>query len=134
MYQQYQQLMPYQNYQAQQRQEQLNQVFASTYNYNYVQNRHEAETWPIAPGNHLVFEDQNGQYFYTKSLGFSPNESYIFTVFKKEEQVQPQKVTEQNQLETEVDSLKGDIAELKKLFEQFTTNNKPRFDKKGGGK
>lgn len=43
-------------------------------------------------------------------------------------------MTEQNQLETEVDSLKGDIAELKKLFEQFTTNNKPRFDKKGGGK
>ena len=134
MYQYYQQQVPYQNYQAQQRQEQLNQVFASTYNYNYVKDRREAEGWPIAPGNHLVFEDQNGLYFYTKSLGFAPNENYVFTVFKKEEQVQPQRVEEPTRLETEVDSLKGDIAELKKLFEQFTANNKPRFDKKGGGK
>jgi hypothetical protein len=137
MYQQqpyYQQAppMPYQNYQAQQRQEQLNQVFATTYNYNYVKDRNEAEMWPIAPGNHLVFEDQNGAYFYTKSLGFAPNERFVFTVFKKEESVQPS-IEEPKRLESEVDSLKGDIAELKELFKQFTTN-KPRFDKKGGGK
>lgn len=135
MYQYYQQPMPYQNYQAQQRQEQLNQVYASTYNYNYVKDRHEAEVWPIAPGNHLVFEDQNGAYFYTKSLGFAPNENYVFSVFKKEEQVQPQsqKMEEPSRLENEVDCLKNDIAELKKLFEQFTTN-KPKFEKKGGGR
>lgn len=133
MYQQqpYYQQVPYQNYQAQQRQEQLNQVFATTYNYNYVKDRNEAESWPIAPGNHLVFEDQNGAYFYTKSLGFAPNERYVFTVFKKEESVQPQ-FEEPKRLENEVDCLKSDIAELKKLFEQFTT--KPKFEKKGGGR
>lgn len=136
MYQQqpyYQQPMPYQNYQAQQRQEQLNQVFATTYNYNYVKDRNEAESWPIAPGNHLVFEDQNGTYFYTKSLGFAPNEQYVFTTFKKEESVQP-RISEPKRLESEVDSLKGDIAELKELFKQFTTNKQQKFEKKGGGK
>ena len=128
MYQPYPQPMPYQNYQAQQRQEQLDQVFTRSYNYNFVKDVIEAQNWPIAPGNHLVFEDANGLFFYTKSLGFAPNDRPIFTVFKKE-QVQQQVVEEPK---SEVDSLKSDIAELKRLFEQFT--NKPKFEKKGGGK
>ena len=37
--------------QAQQRQEQLNQVFANSYTYNFTRDRAEAENWPIAPGN-----------------------------------------------------------------------------------
>ena len=127
MYQQYQQ-MPYQNYQAQQRQEQIQQAFANSYNYNYVREKSEAENWPIAPGNHLVFEDINGQCFYTKSLGFAPNDRPVFTVFERI----PQAKEEPNNLETEVDCLKNDIAELKKLFEQFTA--KPKFEKKGGGR
>jgi hypothetical protein len=129
---QYQQ-MPYQNYQAQQRQEQIQQAFANSYNYNYVRERSEAENWPIAPGNHLVFEDVNGQCFYTKSLGFAPNDRPVFTVFERKAEVVPQIKEEPSRLETEVDCLKSDIAELKKLVEQFTTN-KPKFDKKGGGR
>ena len=113
----YQQPMPYQNYQAQQRQEQ----FTRSYNYNFVQDMTEAQNWPIAPGNHLVFEDTSGTCFYTKSLGFAPNDRPVFQIFKREEQTQP--VTESK---SEVDSLKSDIAELKRLFEQFT--------RKGGGK
>ena len=128
MYQQYPLPMPYQNYQAQQRQEQLDQVFTRSYNYNFVKDITEAQNWPIAPGNHLVFEDANGTYFYTKSLGFAPNDRPVFSVFKKE-QVQQQIVEEPK---SEVESLKSDIAELKILFEQFT--NKPKFEKKGGGK
>ena len=129
---QYQQ-MPYQNYQAQQRQEQIQQAFANSYNYNYVRERSEAENWPIAPGNHLVFEDMNGQSFYTKSLGFAPNDRPVFTVFERKNEVVPQVKEEPNRLETEVDCLKSDIAELKKLVEQLATN-KPKFDKKGGGR
>lgn len=134
MYQQqpyYQQPMPYQNYQAQQRQEQLDQVFTRSYNYNFVKDVTEAQNWPIAPGNHLVFEDANGTFFYTKSLGFAPNDRPVFSIFKREEMIQPQ-TEESKDLSAEVDCLKSNIAELKKLFEQFT--NKLRFEKKGGGK
>ena len=121
MYQQqpyYQQPMPYQNYQAQQRQEQ----FTRSYNYNFVQDITEAQNWPIAPGNHLVFEDANGTCFYTKSLGFAPNDRPVFMIFRREEQAHIEEPT------SEVDSLKSDIAELKKAFEQFTNRQK------GGGK
>lgn len=124
-----QQPMPYQNYQAQQRQEQLDQVFSRSYTYNYARDITEAQNWPIAPGNHLVFEDVNGTYFYTKSLGFAPNDRPAFTIFKREEQIQPQITTDES---SEVESLKNDIKELKKLFEQFTA--KQHFEKKGGGK
>ena len=85
--------------------------------YNIAQDIKEAQNWPIAPGNHLVFEDANGKFFYTKSLGFAPNDIPVFSIFKREES------------KSEMDCLKSDIAELKQLFEQFTTN-----EKKGGGK
>lgn len=136
-------LPQYQNFQAQQRQEQLNQVFANSYVYNFTRDKAEAENWPIAPGNTLVFKDQNGQYFYTKSLGYGPNEKPIFIIYKREDYVEPAQVTEQveqNPLKEEFDkyksstdlelsSLRNTIDELKELFKQ---NPKPQFNKKGG--
>lgn len=134
----------YQNFQAQQRQEQLDQLYSRPYNYNYVRDENEARNWQIAPGNHLVFENQNGQYFYTKSLGFSPNEKPVFAIYKREDYVESAQATEQieqnplkeefdnfkssNQLELE--ALRKDISDLKDLI-----NSKPHFDKnhkKGG--
>ena len=130
---------PYQNYQAQQRQEQLNQVFNNTYNYIFVRDRNEAENWQIAPGNHLVFEDQNGGYFYTKSLGYAPNDKPVFSVFKREDYVVKEQKQEDNKFEqnvnNEISCLKNDISDLKEMIQQLTT--KPtynKFDKKGGGK
>lgn len=135
----------YQNFQAQQRQEQLDQLYSRPYNYNYVRDENEARNWQIAPGNHLVFENQNGQYFYTKSLGFSPNEKPVFAIYKREDYVEPvsdnQIPVEQNPLKEEFDSFKSsnqleleslrkDISDLKDLI-----NSKPHFDKnhkKGG--
>jgi len=139
----------YQNLQAQQRQEQLNQVFANSYNYNFTRDRAEAENWPIAPGNNLVFRDQNGTHFYTKSLGYGPNEKPIFAVYKREDYVEPvqQNVESveqnplkeefekyQNSTKLEMDSLRSSIEELKELINQKPSfnngNNKPY--KKGG--
>lgn len=142
-------MMPqYQNFQQQPtRQDQLNQVFNNTYTYTFVQNRGEAERWPVAPGSLLVFADQNGMYYYTKSLGFAPNDKPVFSVFKREDCVEPvqQNVesVEQNPLKEELekyqsstklemDSLKSSILELKDLI---TQNSKPNFNKnykKGG--
>ena len=139
----------YQNFQQQPtRQDQLNQVFNNTYTYTFVQNRGEAERWPVAPGSLLVFADQNGMYYYTKSLGFAPNDKPVFSVFKREDCVEStstnQTSIEQNPLKEEfekyqssnrleMDSLRSSIEELKELINQ---NSKPNFNKnynkKGG--
>ena len=137
-------------YPQQYRQEQLNQVYANSYNSNciFVKDRNEAEMWQIAPGNKLIFEDQNGVYFYVKSLGFNPNDRPIFKVYKREDYVEPvqQNVesVEQNPLKEEfekyqssnrleMDLLRSSIEELKELINQ---NSKPNFNKnynkKGG--
>ena len=128
------------------RQEQLNQVYANSYNSNciFVKDRNEAEMWQIAPGNKLIFEDQNGINFYVKSLGFSPNDRPIFKVYKREDYVEPVNdnlQAEQNPLKDEfekyqsstkleMDSLRSSIEELKELISQ---NSKPHFNPKKGG-
>jgi len=134
----------YQNLQAQQRQEQFDQIYSRPYSYNFVRDINEAKNWPTAPGNHLVFEDQNGMYFYTKSLGFGPNEKPIFVTYKREDFVEQSEsntqTVEQNPLKEELekyqsstklelDSLKSGIEELKELI-----NQKPHFNnnRKGG--
>lgn len=134
----------YQNLQAQQRQEQFDQIYSRPYSYNFVRDINEAKNWPTAPGNHLVFEDQNGMYFYTKSLGFGPNEKPIFVTYKREDFVEQSESNtqsvEQNPLKEELekyqsstklelDLLKSGIEELKELI-----NQKPHFNnnRKGG--
>lgn len=134
----------YQNLQAQQRQEQFDQIYSRPYSYNFVRDINEAKNWPTAPGNHLVFEDQNGMYFYTKSLGFGPNEKPIFVTYKREDFVEQSEsntqTVEQNPLKDqlekyqsstklELDSLKSGIEELKELI-----NQRPHFNNKKGGK
>lgn len=144
-------MMPqYQNYQIQQptRQDQLNQVFNNTYTYTFVQNRSEAERWPVAPGSLLVFADQNGMYYYTKSLSFTPNDKPVFSVFKREdcvesvqqnaEQIEQNPLKEefekyQNSTKLEMDNLRSSLNEIKDLI---TQNSKPNFNqqKKGGNR
>ena len=135
-------------YQMQQptRQDQLNQVFNNTYTYTFVQNRSEAERWPVAPGSLLVFADQNGMYYYTKSLGFAPNDKPVFSVFKREDCVEQTSTSQtsveqnplkdelekyQNSTKLEMDNLRSSLNELKELI-----NQKPSFDsnhsRKGG--
>lgn len=132
----------YQNFQPQQRQEQLDQLYVKPYNYNFVREKGEAERWPIAPGNMLVFADQNGQYFYTKSLGFAPNDKPVFVTYKREDYVEPAQVTEQveqnplkdefdkykSSTELELTTLKNSLEELKQLI-----NQRPHFNKNSKG-
>ena len=116
------------------RQEQLNQVYANSYNSNciFVKDRNEAEMWQVAPGNKLIFEDQNGINFYVKSLGFSPNDRPVFKVYKRENPLKDEFEKYQSSTKLEMDSLRSSIEELKELISQ---NSKPNFNKnykKGG--
>lgn len=123
-------MMPqqYQNFQPQQRQDLTN--------FNYVRDRAEAENWPIAPGNRLIFEDQSGSYFYIKSLGFGPNDRPMFSSYKLEQPVKEEPKQENkyeqdlNATKLEVNSLKDSLNELKELVTKLSYN---KFDNKKGG-
>jgi len=56
------------------------------YAYFFVKDIGEALNWYIAPGSFLVFRDQDGIHFYTKSLGYSPYDKPVFEVYTKEVQ------------------------------------------------
>lgn len=103
-YQQYQQNIPYQQFQqvypqqyqpgipgqqipanSQQPQQIQNGGFVS------VRNIEEAFNWPVAPGNSITFKDENSPYVYTKTKGFSQLDQPIFEKYrlvKEEDAVQ----------------------------------------------
>ena len=102
-YQQYQQSLPYQQFQqnypqyqpgipgqqiptnSQQPQQIQNGGFVS------VRNIEEAFNWPVAPGNSITFKDENSPYVYTKTKGFSQLDQPIFEKYrlvKEEDAVQ----------------------------------------------
>ena len=98
------------------------------FSYFFVQNINEAYNWAIAPGNFLVFKDQDGIHFYTKSLGLSPYDKVQFEVYTKE-QPQAEMQAPVQQTNTEYDSLKEEISKLKEAMKKL--NNKIT-DKKVG--
>ena len=87
------------------------------FSYFFVQNINEAYNWAIAPGSYLVFKDQDGIHFYTKSLGLSPYDKVQFEVFTKE-----QAQVEQQQMPNELDALKEEMSKLKDAMRKL--NNK----------
>ena len=93
------------------------------YSYYFVKDTGEAYNWPIAPGNLLVFKDQDGMHFYTKSLGYSPYDKPIFEVYTKEVQAQEQKP------DSDFELLKKEIAEIKSKLSEINNRNN---NNKGG--
>lgn len=66
----------------------MNQPQTRQYLYYFVKDKGEAFNWAIAPGNLLVFKDQDNIHFYTKSLGYSPYDRPVFETYTKEVQTQ----------------------------------------------
>lgn len=52
----------------------------------HVQNESQAREWRVAPGNSVIFLDDNLPYCYTKSAGLSELEPPIFKKFRLEEE------------------------------------------------
>lgn len=66
----------------------MNNFYQNQNAYFFVKEQSEAVNWPIAPGNFLVFKDQDNIHFYTKSLGYSPYDRPMFEVYTREVRVQ----------------------------------------------
>lgn len=98
--------------------------------YYPVSNINEAYNWAVAPGSYMVFRDQDGIHFYTKSLA-SPYDKPMFEVYTKEPSVQQQTMEQTENDDNEIDLLKEDISKIKDALRKL---NDKITDKKVGGK
>jgi len=81
-----------------------------------VQNINEAYNWPIAPGNVLVFKDQDNTHLYTKSLG-SPYDKFIFEIYTKDNTNQSCEPTGKNS--DDIESLKDEMSKIKNALRKL---------------
>ena len=83
-YNNYQQMLQQQLYSAPQQQQIQNGGFV------VVRSEEEARSYPVAPGHSVTFKNENEQYMYTKTMGFSQLDQPIFEKYRliKEESQQ----------------------------------------------
>ena len=78
-YQQFQQ--PMQQYQNMQYGQQSTQQIQNG-GFVSVRGIEEAYNWPVAPGNSIMFKDENAPYVYTKTKGFSQLDQPVFERYR----------------------------------------------------
>lgn len=85
-----------------------------------VRNEMEARNYAIAPGNSLMFKDENGPYVYVKSMGNSQFDQPVFEKFRlvKEEANVPQQVAQPEYV------LKSEFEELRNEIQTFMKSTK----------
>lgn len=118
MYQQYQQML---------QQPQMYQNTNNTENVVRVANETVARNYTIAPGNSVIFFDENSPYCYTKTVGLNQLDRPVFKKYRLvEEQDMPQnaqnapQASEQAQARQVIpDEIKDDINALRALYEQL---------------
>ena len=104
---------PYQNWQ-QMPQTQPMQQPVQNIGYIPVTNEDMARNYPVAPGNSLTFRNEDGNYIYVKSMGFSKYDKPIFEKYelvKESGQVieEPVKVRDYG---TEIDNLNRTLSDI----------------------
>ena len=145
----YQFQQPVQPVQAMQQMQYGQQAAPQIQNGGFVSVRgiEEAFNWPVAPGNSIMFKDENAPYVYTKTKGFSQLDQPIFERYRlvKEEDSQSSKtaqnepVAQQNYDEQikllwdEIDAIKGQISTSqpktkKAVKKEVVANDEPATD------
>ena len=120
----YQQPMPvYQAMSPQQPVQQIQQaqVSGSAGNIVHVQSEDEMRSYPVAPGNTIIFKNDNAPYIYTKTMDSSQLGQPIFEKFRlvKEDEVQ-EEVIKQPDIKADIVSLKSDIEFIKKKLTEIS--------------
>lgn len=99
------------------------------YGFVSVQSEDEARKWPVAPGNSMMFRDENAPFVYTKTMGFSQLDRPIFDKYKlvrMEDPVPPVETqtdtrssgTKYAKLD-DVLSMRADISDIKEQLERL---------------
>lgn len=98
------------------------QVQAPTNGLISVRNEMEARNYPIAPGNSLTFKDETAPYIYTKTMGFSQLDRPTFERWRlTKEEVAVNEVFADNPNNFTLDDVKGQISEIRALYEDLRT-------------
>ena len=131
----YQQPMPvYQTMPPQQPVQQMQQaqVSGSAGNIVHVQSEDEMRSYPVAPGNTIIFKNDNAPYIYTKTMDSSQLGQPIFEKFRlvKEDEVQ-EEVIKQPDIKDDIVSLKSDVEFIKKKMTEIA-KQKCECTKKAG--
>lgn len=84
-----------------------------------IPNEDNARSYPVAPGNSVIFKDENAPYIYTKTMGFSQFDKPVFEKYrlvKEEDEIaqEPEDTSIVDELRNEIASLKGEIESIKK--------------------
>ena len=93
----------------------------------------EAFNWPVAPGNSVMFKDENSPYVYTKTRGFSQLDQPVFEKYRlvKEEEGQPQqKPALQHDYGEDIASLWEEVRHLQSDIKQLRSE-RPKKRKEG---
>ena len=87
----------------------------------HVQSEEEMKIYPVAPGNTIIFKNDNAPYIYTKSMDSSQLGQPIFEKFRlvKEDEVQ-EEVVKQPDIKDDIVSLKSDIEFIKKKLTEIS--------------
>ena len=96
----------------------------------YVRNEQEARNYPVAYGNSVTFKDENSNFLYVKTMGFSQADRPIFEKYAKvvetaqnvpEKTEKPKGDTDcTEKLKSEIGALWREIEALKKTAEEET--------------
>ena len=135
-YPMFQQPMPvYQAMPPQQPVQQIQQaqVSSNAGNIVHVQSEEEMRTYPVAPGNTVIFKNDNAPYIYTKSMDSSQLGQPIFEKFRlvKEEEEKVEETVKQPDIKDDIVSLKSDVEFIKKKLTEIA-KQKCECTKKAG--
>lgn len=91
-----------------------------------VRSEMEARNYPIAPGNSVIFKNENEPYIYTKTMGFSQLDHPVFEryrVVREEAQSVPE---EPKTIEVDTSSIDELRVEIEALRERIEALEKPK--------
>lgn len=112
-----------------------------------VQSEQEAKSYPVAPGNNVIFKNETDPFMYSKTMGNSPLDPPVFEKYRlvKEDETESKTVEKTEKINladyarrselsdyakrSDVDKLNEQIERLKR--EVYALRNKP--DQKSGG-
>ena len=121
---------PAQIFYPQQYQQQMTQPQQTSPNFVRVQNENEARMYPVAPGNSVMFIDENSPYCYTKTMDISQLDRPKFDKYrlvKEEEMPQGEAIptiayaakSDLDEMRKELDQLKEKIAQMGKKRRKY---------------
>lgn len=92
----------------------------------YVHSEDMARNYPVAPGNNIIFKNDNAPYIYTKTMGYSQYDKPCFERYKREDEERPEiEPIKDEPISLPLDDLKAEISEIRALYEDL----KDKIDK-----